>query len=79
MQQCPIDANAEELAERLAQLERVLARVRSRRLVRMSAAFRKVQHGRSLRDLQDAWALLRGFPRDTGTAEQTSRDHSATV
>lgn len=55
-----IDANPEELAQRLAQVERALARTRSRRSVRMSDALRTVQHGRSRRDVRQAWALLRG-------------------
>lgn len=58
-----IDARPEELAERLAQVERALSRVRSRRSVRLSDALRKIQHGRSFRDLRQAWALLRGSAR----------------
>ena len=58
-----IDANPEELAERLARTEQALARVRSRRSVRMVDALRKVQHGRSVRDLRAALALLRGPAR----------------
>ncbi len=54
-----IDASPEELARRLAHTERALARVRSRRSVRMSDAFRKMQHGRSLDDVRAAWTLLR--------------------
>jgi hypothetical protein len=55
-----IDANPEELAQRLAHVERALVRVRSRRSVRLSDALRKVQHGRSRDDLRGAWAVLRG-------------------
>ncbi|MBA2561059.1 MAG: sulfotransferase [Propionibacteriales bacterium] len=58
-----IDARPEELAERLSQVERALARVRSRRAVRISDAFRKVQHGRSRHDLRQALAILRGPAR----------------
>ena len=58
-----IDASPEELAERLAQVESALARTRSRRSVRMSDAFRKVQRGRSRQDVRQAWALLRGSGR----------------
>jgi hypothetical protein len=58
-QSLAIDANADELAQRLSQVERALVRVRSRRSVRLSDAVRKVQHGRSLHDLREAWALLR--------------------
>jgi hypothetical protein len=60
-----VDASPEELAERLARVERALARTRSRRAVRMGDAFRKVQHGRSVRDLREAWSLLRR-PQDRG-------------
>jgi sulfotransferase family protein len=55
-----IDADPQELAERLAHVEQVLVRVRSRRSVRLSDALRKVQHGRSRDDLKGAWAVLRG-------------------
>jgi hypothetical protein len=58
-----IDASPEELAARLAQVEQALARTRSRRSVRASEAFRKVQRGRSVQDLRDAWAVLRGLRR----------------
>jgi hypothetical protein len=54
------DVPAEELAARLAQVEQALARVRSRRTVRFVDAVRKVQHGRSVRDLRSAWSQLRG-------------------
>jgi hypothetical protein len=59
----PIDASAEELAERLARVERALERVRSRRAVRAADALRKAQHARSLRDLQDAWTGFRDLRR----------------
>jgi len=58
---------AEELAARLAHAEGALARVRSRRAVRMADAMRTVQHGRSLEDVRRAWTLLRG-PRSGGRA-----------
>ena len=54
-----IDASIEELADRALRAERALARTRTRTSVRMSDAFRKVQRGRSLQDVRDAWALVR--------------------
>ena len=54
-----LDAPAEELAARLAQVEQALERVRSRRAVRFVDAARKVQAGRSRADLTAAWRLLR--------------------
>lgn len=57
-----IDASPQELAQRLAQVERALARTRSRRSVRLSDAVRRVQHGRSREALRQAWALLRTPP-----------------
>ena len=59
--------SAEELAARLAHVEGALARVRSRRAVRVADAMRTVQHGRSLEDVRRAWTLLRG-PRYDGRA-----------
>jgi hypothetical protein len=56
-----IDASAEELAERLAQVEQALARTRARRSVRAGEAIRKLQRARSPRDARDAWRLLRGL------------------
>jgi len=56
-----IDASPEELAVRLEQVEQALARTRSRRSVRASEAFRKVQRGRSLRDVREAWTVIRGL------------------
>jgi hypothetical protein len=53
-----IDASADELALRLARVEAALARTRSRRSVRLGDALRKVQHGRSLAALREAWAML---------------------
>jgi hypothetical protein len=53
------DMDREELAARLARVERTLARVRSRRLVRTGDALRRVQKGRSVADVRSAWALLR--------------------
>ncbi len=55
-----IDADPVDLATRLDRLERALARVRSRRAVRISDAIRTVQHGRSVRDIRAAYARLRG-------------------
>ncbi|MBA3232492.1 MAG: sulfotransferase [Propionibacteriales bacterium] len=55
-----IDADPEELANRLAQVEAALARTRDRKAVRMADAFRKVQHGRSRQDLRKAWNIVRG-------------------
>ena len=60
-----IDASLEEMADRLARVERALARARSRRAVRMADAFRKVQHGRSLSDVRAAWSIIRR-PHGTG-------------
>lgn len=54
-----IDARPEELAARLAGVEQALVRVRSRRAVRLVDAFRKVQKGRSVRDVRAAWSILR--------------------
>jgi hypothetical protein len=53
------DMDREELAARLVRVERTLARVRSRRLVRAGDALRRVQRGRSVADVRSAWALLR--------------------
>lgn len=55
-----IDASPEELADRLSRVEQALARTRSRRAVRIGDAVRKVQHGRSWRDIRDAVNLIRG-------------------
>ncbi|MGI8693438.1 MAG: sulfotransferase family protein [Geodermatophilaceae bacterium] len=55
-----VDADAVELATRLDRVERTLARVRSRKAVRISDAIRTVQHGRSARDVRAAYARLRG-------------------
>lgn len=54
------DADPVELATRLARVEGTLARVRSRKSVRLSDAIRTVQHGRSMRDVTAAYARLRG-------------------
>lgn len=54
-----IDASAEELADKLHRVEQALARTRTRRSVRIGDAVRKVQHGRSIQDVRDAWALVR--------------------
>jgi hypothetical protein len=58
-----IDASAEELAARLAEVEQALTRTRQRRAVRASEAVRRVQRGRSLQDLREAWSVLRGLRR----------------
>ncbi|MGH3473131.1 MAG: sulfotransferase family protein [Nocardioidaceae bacterium] len=54
-----IEASPQELASQLARAEQALARVRSRRSVRLVDAFRRLQHGRSASDLRDVWAVLR--------------------
>lgn len=54
-----MDAPVEDLATRLLQTEQALERVRSRRAVRWVDAARKLQHGRSTKDLKAAWSLLR--------------------
>ena len=54
-----VGASAEELAARLTAAEQALARVRSRRAVRVVDALRKVQHGRSRADVRAAWRVLR--------------------
>jgi hypothetical protein len=53
-----VDASPEELAIRLARAEQALARTRSRRSVRLGEAVRRVQRGRSLAAVREAWALL---------------------
>lgn len=55
-----IDASVDELAERLSKAEQALARVRSSKSVRLTDAVRRIQHGRSLSDVRDAWSRLRG-------------------
>jgi hypothetical protein len=54
------EANEQELADRLRRVEGALARTRSRRSVRIGDAIRKVQHGRSWRDVREAIQLVRG-------------------
>jgi hypothetical protein len=54
------DADPVQLAIRLDQVESALARVRSRKSVRLSDAIRTIQHGRSVRDVRAAYARLRG-------------------
>jgi hypothetical protein len=56
------ELGVEELAARLARTEAALARARSRRVVRVGDAVRRVQHGRSMQDLRAAWRILRGEP-----------------
>jgi hypothetical protein len=53
------DADPQELARRLAHVEEVLARVRSRRAVRVADAARGLQRGRSWSDVEQLWASLR--------------------
>lgn len=53
------DADPQELARRLAHVEGVLARVRTRRAVRLADAVRGLQHGRSWSDVEELWASLR--------------------
>ena len=54
-----VDLSAVELAARLTRAEAALARVRSRRAVRVVDALRNVQQGRSLADVRAAWQVLR--------------------
>jgi Sulfotransferase family len=54
------EGNEHELADRLRRVEGALARTRSRRSVRIGDAIRKVQHGRSWRDVREAIQLVRG-------------------
>lgn len=54
-----ISASYDELAARVVRAEEALARVRSRRAVRFVDAARKVQHGRSWRDVRIAWSMVR--------------------
>jgi hypothetical protein len=54
-----IDADPEELARRLAQVEAALARTRTRRAVRFADAALRVQRGRTWADLKAAYAMLR--------------------
>ncbi len=58
-----IDADPEELARRLIQVEAALARTRSRRAVRAAEAARKVQRARSWTDLRAAWSTVRDARR----------------
>lgn len=58
-----LDASPEELARQLSRTEQALARVRSRRAVRWVDALRKVQHGRSVKDLRAAWSVVVGPQR----------------
>ncbi len=55
-----VDADPIELAVRLERVEQTLARVRSRRVVRIGDAIRTVQHGRSVKDVRKAYSRLRG-------------------
>jgi hypothetical protein len=61
-----VDASPQELAAQLARAEAALARVRSRRAVRLVDAVRKVQHGRSWDDVRAGWSLVRHGRRDDG-------------
>ncbi|HET9858941.1 MAG TPA: sulfotransferase [Nocardioidaceae bacterium] len=67
-----IDASPEELAAQLDRVQQALARVRSRRAVRLVDALRKVQHGRSVRDIRAAWAIVRS-PHDAQTVDGRQR------
>ena len=53
-------ASEHDLVARLQRAESALARTRSRTSVRVADGLRKVQHGRSWRDLRDAIRLIRG-------------------
>ena len=57
--QLALDADPEELARRLAQVEAALARTRARRAVRFAEAARRVQRGRTWADVKAASAMLR--------------------
>jgi hypothetical protein len=57
--QLALDADPEELARRLAQVEAALARTRARRAVRLADAVRRVQRGRTWADVKAATAMLR--------------------
>jgi Sulfotransferase family len=54
-----IDADREELVERLLRAEAALRRTRSRRAVRLADTLRRAQQQRSWSDLRAAWSLLR--------------------
>lgn len=54
-----VDARPEELAARLTEVEQALTRLRSRRVVRLADALRKVQRGRSVADVRAAWSIVR--------------------
>jgi Sulfotransferase family len=58
-----LDATPAELAERLHRAEEALARVRTRKSVRVGDAFRIAQHGRSWRAYKEAWSVLQGNAR----------------
>lgn len=59
------DADPAELAERLARAEAALARVRSRRAVRVADALRRAQKGRSPAELRGVWSAVRGAQEGT--------------
>ncbi len=54
-----LDADPQELARRLSQVEAALVRTRSRRAVRLADAMRGLQRRRSWADVKAAWASLR--------------------
>jgi hypothetical protein len=54
-----IDADREELVQRLLRAEAALRRTRSRRAVRLADTLRRAQQQRSWSDLRAAWSLLR--------------------
>jgi Sulfotransferase family len=58
-----LEADPDELARRLVQVERALARTRTRRAVRLADAARTVQRGRSLQGVRQAWSVLRNSGR----------------
>ncbi len=57
-----IDADPEELARRLSQVEAALSRTRSRRAVQLVDAVRKAQRQRSWPDVKRVWHIARGKP-----------------
>lgn len=55
-----IDADPEELARRLTQVEAALSRTRSRRAVQLVDAIRKAQRQRSWQEVKRVWRIARG-------------------
>ncbi len=60
-----IDADPEELARRLSQVEAALSRTRSRRAVQLVDAVRRAQRQRSWQDVKRVWHIARGKRPDT--------------